>query len=107
MELIEKSEFISRDPRLANLHNRGALMYHLRGVAENVELEKRGFLSEIRKHDDAVNVLFVMTKEGLMYLVEPYDTQINLDRYDFSDRSYYKDVIKEKENNYIRNIHWS
>ncbi len=97
MELIEKSEFISRDPRLANLHNRGALMYHLRGVAENVELEKRGFLSEIRKHDDAVNVLFVMTKEGLMYLVEPYDTQINLDRYDFSDRSYYKDVIKEKK----------
>jgi len=96
MELIEKSEFISRDPRLAKLQNRAELMYHLRGVPENVEIEKRAFLSEIRKHDDTVNVLFVMTSEGLMYLVEPYNTQINLDRYDFSDRSYYKAVVEER-----------
>ncbi len=68
------------------------------GIPSNADMEKRQIakflLSEY--HEDIVSVLFLMPN-GTVYMLEPYERQLNLTTSDLSFRDYYIGAINTKD----------
>lgn len=95
--LIQKGDLIAHDSRLQKLEDLDKIDYDLHGIPLDYEYEKRRLFDEIRKLDATISAVFIMSSKGEMYMVEPFETQLNLSKSVFRDREYYSKVMETHE----------
>ncbi len=91
-------ELASKMPEVRHTSFSNQFNLSINGIPSNADMEKRqmakNMLSEYPQ--DLVSVLFLMPN-GTVYMLEPYDRQLNLTTSDLSFRDYYKGVINTKD----------
>ena len=90
-------EFVSRIPVFSNLSHIDQIDPSIRGVPENVEVEKREIFRNLKALGERFASLFLLTPEGNLYLVHPFKNQVKVNRLNFADRAYFKEAIRTKK----------
>lgn len=95
-KLSEKIKILEMEGDLPSVQN---VMYAndinatIKGIPDNLDLEKRHSAQRILAFDKDFNVVFFLMPNGDMYIQEPYVDQINNNVLNFAFRDYYKGAI--------------
>ena len=90
-------EFISKLPAFSNLSHIDQIDPSIKGVPENVEVEKRKIFSDLISSGKRFSSLLILTPDANLYLVHPFKIQIKVKRLNFADRRYLKKAIRTKK----------
>ena len=95
-EALRNLEFLSRLPAFSDLPYVDQIDRSINGIPENVDLEKRDILQGLIQPSGKFSSIFILRPNGDFYLVQPFRRQLKSKKYNFSDRSYYKEASRTK-----------
>lgn len=76
----------------------------LNGTSNKSDSLKRYLFNEILDKNKNLSALFILDKQGTMYLLEPYDIQLNISKINFSERKYFQAVNESKTTYFSENL---
>ena len=84
-------------PEVANAKYVDKMNSTLRGIADDVDVEKRKIASAILKADDDFTSISFILPNGDMYMQEPYWRQLNLSQGNYAFREYFKGAVETRD----------
>ena len=96
-EATRDLEFVSRMPAFSNLSHIDQIDPSIKGVPENVEVEKRKMFRNLMALGERFSSIIILRPNGDLYLVHPFKTQLKVTRSNFADRPYFKKVVRTKK----------
>ena len=90
-------EFVSKLPAFSNLSHIDQIDPSIKGIPENVEVEKREIFRDLMALGERFSSLIILTPDANLYLVHPFKTQIKVKRLNFADRAYFKEAVRTKK----------
>lgn len=91
-EAVVILELTSKKPSIKNTLFEKNISKDFKGIAENLDTEKRDIAKDIIKSDIDIKSIYFVLPNGDIYLGEPYKDQKQLSRLNFADRDWYKGV---------------
>jgi len=89
-------EFMSKMPAFQQLPYVDRMDPAINGVPENVEVEKRQFLTQTLNKAERFSVLYVLRPNADIYMVEPFKLQPKLTKRNVADTPYYQEAVRTK-----------
>ena len=96
-EAKRELELLSKMPQFQELPYADQVNLSIKGIPENVDLEKRNILRELLALQERFNTVVILEPNGDLYLAQPYKNQLKATRTNFSDRSYLKKSFQTKK----------
>ena len=86
--------FLAGIPAFQQLSHLDRVDPAIRGVPEDVEIEKRQLLAAQMRNAGGFSVLYVLQPNGDLYLVHPFRVQKAIDRASLAERPYYREAVR-------------
>ena len=90
-------EFVSKLPAFSNLSHIDQIDHSIKGIPENVDVEKREIFRDLMALGERFSSLIILTPDANLYLVHPFKTQIKVKRLNFANRAYFKEAVRTKK----------
>ena len=90
-------EFVSKMAVFSNLSHIDQIDPSIKGVPENVEVEKREIYRDLMALGERFSSLIILTPDANLYLVHPFKIQLKVKRPNFADRAYFKEAVRTKK----------
>jgi len=90
-------EFLSKIPAFSQLPYVDQIDLSINGIPETSDKEKRELLQKVLEIQKMFNLIFILRKNADLYLIQPYQSQLNSRKYNFADRDYIKETQKTKK----------
>ncbi|HEY6948979.1 MAG TPA: cache domain-containing protein, partial [Nitrososphaeraceae archaeon] len=76
----------------------------LHGIPQNADMDKRQLVKDILSSNNDLYEIFLLTRNGNMYFLEPYSIQKTLSLNNYAFRDYFQGAIKANDI-YLGNVH--
>ena len=96
-ETLNHLKFLATLPEFSNLSDVDQIDPAIKGIPENVEVNKRKIFRALTKLDERFSSFYILTPHGDLYLIEPFKRQIKTKRLNFSGRPYFKEASRTKK----------
>ncbi|HXT83958.1 MAG TPA: cache domain-containing protein [Verrucomicrobiae bacterium] len=96
-------EVTSMFPQVNNISNPNSISHLFHGISQNLDSAKRTTAKQLLSNYHDFDIVFFLTPNGNMYIMEPYLQQSHLTKNNYAFRDYYKEAIKT-HNTYLGGV---